>query len=117
MSRLCPNQHASQTADFCSVCGAEMAPAPAAAAGEPCPQCGTPREAARQLYCEACGHDLRGAAPDIPLELAAPASRDGHHGRKPWSQRPEEAAPVHVRWDVVVRVDANLYGKPNADAP
>ena len=27
------------------------------------------------------------------------------------------AAAANVRWDVVVRVDANLYGKPNPDAP
>ncbi len=102
MSHTCPNQHASDTADFCSVCGAEIGvAAPAATAGQPCPACGTPRERATQAFCEACGHDLRQAAvPDIDLDLVAPA-------------RPA----VQVRWDVVVRVDANLYGKPNPDAP
>lgn len=116
MSHLCPNKHASQTADFCSVCGAEIVsqpappPLPPAAAGEPCPHCGTPREMARQVYCEACGCDLRGGTPAIDLELVQP---------KPAAVPVAAAcaAPLNVRWDVVVRVDGNLYGKPNPDAP
>src|SRR5438128_2287340 len=99
MSHTCPNQHASDTADFCSVCGAEIAAtAPPAVAGQPCPACGTPRERAAQAFCEACGHDLRqAAAPDVDLDLVSSSESPAH-------------PPVQVRWDVVVRVDANLYG-------
>jgi hypothetical protein len=102
MTHPCPNRHDSETADFCSVCGAEILPdahAPSPT-GDPCPNCGEPRASARQTFCEACGHDLRGGARAAP----PPAP-------------PALPAPPRVRWDVVVRVDANLYGKPNPDAP
>jgi hypothetical protein len=135
MPYTCPENHTSATADFCSVCGAEIgtAPAPAApvalaaGAGEPCPTCGTPRERASQAFCEACGHNFRTNVPGIPLELAVPkpppgVDTPGSPSRCPPGAdppgSPAPAAPaVDVRWDVVVRVDANLYGKPNPDAP
>src|SRR5262245_33699407 len=104
MSHLCPAGHLSDTPDFCSVCGAEVGAA--ATSGVPCPSCGTPRESATQTFCEACGHDFRTRAPGITLELVTP--------QPPASAPP---APLNVRWDVVVRVDANLYGKTNPDAP
>lgn len=110
MTHLCPNRHDSETADFCSVCGAEIvpggadvAPPASAAPGEPCPACGEPRAHARQTFCEACGLDLRaGTGGPRPASSVAPP--------------PAPPAPK-VRWDVVVRVDASLHGKPNPDAP
>jgi hypothetical protein len=98
----CPENHASETADFCSVCGVEIPPPGAGgAAGELCPTCGTAREGLTQAFCEACGHNYR----------------TGTRGAPPPPQPVAPAARPAVRWDVVVRVDPNLYGKPNPDAP
>src|SRR5262249_51075154 len=73
-------------------------------AGAPCPSCGTPRESAGQAFCEGCGHNFRtGAGPATAALVAAAA--------------PATPAAPRLRWDVVVRVDPQLYGKPNPDAP
>jgi hypothetical protein len=107
----CPENHDSETPDFCSVCGAEMAqarPAPAdTPTGEKCPQCGLPRESARHMFCEGCGYNFR--APSPSSIAAGPGSA---------APVPDVAQPaVTIRWDVIVKVDANLYGQPNPDAP
>jgi hypothetical protein len=120
----CPQQHQSETADFCSVCGAEMSPAaPApvpmpssepAVPGDPCPECGAARESSGQVFCEVCGFNFKtgqpGATPPPPPVAAAV---------QPPVEPVATAAPATapVRWDVTVRVDANLYGTPNPDAP
>src|SRR5262249_13036995 len=107
----CPENHDSATPDFCSVCGVEIPQgaeaAPAAGTGEGCPDCGTPRDHALQVFCEVCGHNFftgtqgsRDAGSALPAEAPAAAP-----------------SALAVRWDVVVRVDPNLYGKTNADAP
>ena len=98
----CPNGHESDAADFCSVCGAEMvgmvtAPLPVPAV---CPVCTTPRDSAAQAVCEVCGYDFRTGRSGIPRPAAA-----------------GPAPSVGTRWDVVVEVDANLYGKPSPEAP
>jgi hypothetical protein len=102
MTATCPHGHPSADADFCSVCGAEMlnAPAPPAPDCGVCPDCATPRESPRQVYCEVCGHNFRtndpGQVPQVPVPVPTAAS---------------------VRWDVVVEVDPNLHGKPDLAAP
>lgn len=95
----CPNGHASDAADFCSVCGAEIGPAaPATPVGRVvCPVCTTPRESPLHAFCEVCGYNYRTGTTGIP--------------------RPPAAKPAAARWDVVAEVDANLYGEPHADAP
>jgi len=101
----CANNHESQTGDFCSVCGAELArPTAAAAASGPaavpeqCPDCGAVREFRSQAFCEACGHNFRtGARGVVPP--------------------PPPMAVGPVRWEVTVRADATLNGTPNPDAP
>ena len=105
----CANHHESQTGDFCSVCGVELArpeaPAPADAAAqsasavpEQCPDCGTVREFRSAAFCEACGHNFRtGAAGVVPP--------------------PPPAATGAVRWEVTLTVDAGLRGAHNPDAP
>lgn len=80
----CPKGHASTTDDFCDTCGAKIggttavpppvaSPAPpAAAGGEPCPNCGTPR-AGTGRFCEDCGFDhSTGKVPSLtPTPMAA----------------------------------------------
>jgi hypothetical protein len=67
----CPHGHVSVDTDYCDECGARLGgvasgPAPGspagapAGAGEPCPDCGTPRTG---RFCETCGHDFLAAAP------------------------------------------------------
>src|SRR5689334_6314697 len=83
----CPTGHASEAADFCSVCGREIGAAPAA-----CPVCTTPREPSDRVVCEICGHNFRTGAGDIP-GLESP---------------PDPG----VRWEVVVRADPGPVDAP-----
>lgn len=63
----CPQGHPTQNTDYCDVCGAPVASAPAAApamtpaapAPQPqtCPNCDSPNPA-DALFCEACGYDF-----------------------------------------------------------
>jgi len=124
----CPQKHDSETADFCSVCGAELAAAPVAApagapttapadagesVGRPCPDCGTPSESPTQVFCEVCGHNFQTGASGVPpIKASAPASGP--------VEGPSVAAALpaaSVRWGVTVRVDPSLYGVTNPDAP
>ena len=79
----CPKGHASTTDDFCDTCGAKIGgttaftPGLAAAApppfpaGEPCPNCGTPR-AGTGRFCEDCGFDhSTGKVPVLTQPVAA----------------------------------------------
>ncbi|MBT0994974.1 FHA domain-containing protein [Cellulomonas sp. DKR-3] len=95
MSVVCPEGHTSQSTDYCDVCGAPIAAAPAApapvavAASAPtpttCPHCDTPA-AQGALFCENCGYDFTtGATPDpaapatgaVPRVLTAPSEPGG----------------------------------------
>ncbi|MEU8816774.1 FHA domain-containing protein [Actinoplanes sp. NPDC048796] len=89
----CPKGHASETDDFCDICGAKIGGVPAVEAvvpsgtidlptaspaptgGAPCPHCGTPR-AGTSRFCEDCGYDhSTGRVPTLtePAAEAAPA--------------------------------------------
>jgi hypothetical protein len=93
----CPSGHDSASTDFCDVCGmrmdgaaapatssaapsADAAPAPAAPAGEPCPQCGAARTG---QFCEVCGFNFAtvtapvAAVPGSAVPGAAPAGVPG----------------------------------------
>jgi hypothetical protein len=99
---LCPHHHDSADADFCSVCGAELAgPAAVAPAAAACPVCTAPLDGPRPDVCPVCGHDYRAAPAPAPLPPALPVA---------------VTAPP-ARWDVVLQVDPALYGKPNPKAP
>jgi hypothetical protein len=97
----CPNGHESTAADYCSVCGAEIregiAPVSTPVGRVVCPVCTTPRESPLHAFCEVCGYNYRTGTAGIPTVTVAPAPA--------------------ARWDVVVAVDANLYGEPQPDAP
>lgn len=72
----CPRNHASESPDYCSFCGAEIPggkaatpPSPATAgrgAGERCPDCETPRDGPAQVYCEVCGYHFRTGSSGVP---------------------------------------------------
>ena len=82
----CPKGHASETDDFCDMCGAKITggtltiPVPATAsmpvstpAGPPCPNCGAPRAGAGR-FCEDCGYDhSTGKVPVLTPAEAPPA--------------------------------------------
>jgi hypothetical protein len=136
----CPQNHESDTPDYCSVCGiaiagsaAPAAPpvAPPAAPSAKCPDCGTMRDTPQQVFCEVCGYNFRsgksgvppvaGAAAVPPPEVPKTPPQPAPPATPPAAALAETAASVAagapVRWDVTVQVDANLYGTPNADAP
>jgi hypothetical protein len=112
----CPQHHQSETADYCSVCGTQIDAAPLAAVAPSngnCPQCNAAKESDRQVFCEVCGYNFRTAQPGVPVVVTAPApvvATTVPHD-------PPVTTPAVKRWDVIVAVDANLYGEANADAP
>ena len=161
MKFTCPANHASETPEFCSVCGLEIPgahgrgarrgagrrrdsrcqhAAPPAAGGGTCPDCGAPRDNERQVFCEVCGYNFvtrtAGSGPPpsyLPCRRPPgrptrpePAGR-GSSGRPPVGsgRRPPPPAAEKsrgcagdaARWELIVTVDANLYGTPNPDAP
>jgi hypothetical protein len=97
---VCPNGHDSASDDFCDTCGMRIGgspasspasgapptawpdPAASAAAAEPCPRCGTPRNG---QFCEACGYNFAGprftpttaSAPPPPAPRAYSSSQPG----------------------------------------
>src|SRR5215472_15028098 len=97
---VCPNGHASEESDYCSVCGAPMpgtaspAPAPAspAPAGAPdaqkCPSCGTPRADATARFCEVCRYDYQTREPGPPPVVV--------ESGPPPAAPPPDPAPVAV---------------------
>jgi hypothetical protein len=116
----CPQNHRSETADFCSVCGAELAaaaPGPVAPTAGACPQCATVPDSPRQVFCEVCGYNYRtgtSGIPPAPARSVPPAAEP-----PPAPPAPVAAAPPaeSVRWEVTVEVDPKLYGTVNPDAP
>jgi len=121
----CPQNHDSETADFCSVCGAELAVASVADApagalsdagesvGRHCPDCGTPSESPKQVFCEVCGHNFQTGSSGVPPIRAASTTAVGQVDSLPVAAAPAAS----VRWGVTVRVDPSLYGVSNPEAP
>jgi hypothetical protein len=138
----CPNGHASESSDYCDVCGApigeaqtpdpssasvpskappapgEAAP-PATATGEPCPNCAlvnTPDA----LFCEGCGYDFTtGTMPreasTNPLELGpSPAQPAAAQPASP-AAAPSSAPAVEVEWVAEVWVDPDWYAEQASD--
>jgi len=104
----CPKGHPSTTDDFCDTCGAKIggtaaftppgpstpAPGPssappAAAVGELCPNCGTPR-AGSSRFCEDCGFDHT-------------------TGKVPTLAQPPVAAPVAGQWTATIFADREYF--------
>ncbi len=126
---VCPRGHLSTEPDFCSECGLRIAPmasaptAPApAAAGEPCPDCGTPRVPGAR-FCEVCRHDFAGApgsaAPPpllSPVPLA-PAAAPPAPPASPPAPRPPLAEPVFAGSGNVWVVVSRDPDRPDADVP
>jgi hypothetical protein len=106
---ICPRNHESEAADFCSVCGIKMPPVspqrqqvPEPPAGQICPECGAARGNPEQAVCAICGFNFRTKNGEVPqAERAASAGP----GQSPGS------------WNVIVTIDADLFGAPVPDAP
>lgn len=102
----CPQHHQSETADYCSICGAAIAPVAVSeeTTGERCPECQAVRENHDQVFCEVCGFNFRTQQAGVPIPV------------EPTAAKPANPS-LAIRWDLIVNVDQNLYGNPNPDAP
>lgn len=112
MSFVCRSGHASDEPDYCSVCGAPIVGASAAAthvtmapasAGGFCPLCGEARELPEARYCEVCRFDFDEQRPGPP-PIAAGA-------------RVVVAAAPPRGWEVVITLDPALDTDPDPDHP
>ena len=171
----CPAKHASETPEFCSVCGLEIPPRRAgrSAAGvrrrRPARACRAirrrpgvhrarrwrglsrlrrSRDNDRQVFCEVCGYNfvnrVAGSGPPPPYVppsaangpptewVAAPVQDPARSSVEGLSSAPVPVSaplPANVpvdngaaagnaaQWELILTVDANLYGTPNPDAP
>ncbi len=120
----------------------DTAPSVPSAGGEVCPDCGASRDNDRQVFCEVCGYNFAtrtagsGPPPCMPATavngpLSEPAKVPPTSAVVEGLSPPEADAPAtaaaptpgvpatggDARWELVVTVDANLYGTPNPDAP
>ncbi|MBS0656827.1 MAG: FHA domain-containing protein [Verrucomicrobia bacterium] len=112
----CPQQHWSDTDDFCSVCGLALeAPVAAAAASAPlptptppataageCPVCHAPRGAADSAYCEECGCHFELAAQGLASAALVPVEPPASAAREP-AAVPASEPVATLRWDVEAR--------------
>jgi hypothetical protein len=144
MSSTCPNGHASESSDYCDVCGAPIdqsqapdpsspsrsgpapeAPAPATPGPgatpptiEPCPNCGLVNSA-DALFCEGCGYDFTTGT--MPRPEASTNVLDLGTGSAPPaapdSGAPPAAPPVPVDWVAEVWVDPDWYAEQQSDEP
>lgn len=152
----CPNGHQSTDPDYCSECGKKLTAgsgivastvasvvAPAAAGGDVCPDCGTPRANPSAMFCEVCRYNFvahtswtpgSGPAamttPPAPVVSAVPAPEPFvAQMPPPLPQTPPAAVPVPQapvapafpasarRWEAVVSVDPTLNLDPDPTNP
>jgi hypothetical protein len=118
----CPNGHESQATDYCDVCGAAMPPAgsqpgdttavpvldpdpaPPAAGGQDCPNCGT-SNAADALFCEACGYDFTTGT--MPRQ-GDPATTEAPSNISP---------PLEESWVAELWIDPQWYAEQSSPDP
>jgi hypothetical protein len=136
MELRCPKGHVSTDPDYCSECGAKLQGAKsaiteelaAAAGGEPCPVCATPRVVGA-CFCEVCRYDFQAAAAS---DAAAPARSPDPPAAEPPAAEPAQqqafpvvptapnlvpSEPVPQHWDVIITVDPSLYRNPDPAQP
>lgn len=115
MSVRCPAGHTSEATDYCDVCGAVIAaaPAPAAKAAAPaapnteaatrCPHC-KDLNVATALFCESCGYDFTtGQLPAVGATLTPGSS--GAKGAAPAAP----PAAASIGWVAEIWVDPDWY--------
>jgi pSer/pThr/pTyr-binding forkhead associated (FHA) protein len=120
MTVTCPKGHTSTEDDFCSECGAKIAPASGnetaisnTAADQLCPDCNAPRLDGGR-FCELCGYNFEtGAHGEIPVTPAAPAP-------VPPPAAPSLVAdipPAPAKWTVFITADPALKQEDSPDPP
>ena len=129
MGLICPAGHASSDADYCSECGVPMragpaapatvpvtasalAPGSAAAGGEPCPDCGTPRGPGAK-FCEICRYNFETHTSFGVLETPAPiAAPPADPAPPPSAPAPAISAPAASLADPAPAADASADDGP-----
>jgi hypothetical protein len=114
----CPNGHASESTDYCDVCGSPIAaaapaaadpPAPAAVTGATtCSNCGAPA-AAGALFCETCGYDFTTGSLPVAASVPTPVVEP------PSSPTPPPAGPDS--WVAELWVDPDWYAAQKPEDP
>jgi hypothetical protein len=124
-AHVCPNGHASDETDYCSVCGAAMTSGASANPAGECPECRTPRVDASARFCEVCRYDFEARSPGPPptASLQEPKKPEqieqtGKPGRaqKP-GKPPTKAAELPTAWQVTITVDPSLDVEPDPATP
>ena len=122
----CPNGHASESTDYCDVCGIAMgagasvpdAAPPAADAPDTgtCPNCSAANPA-NALFCEACGYDFTTGSMPRPLTPpdGAPAADAGAPAAPAAPANP--SPPLTERWVAEIWIDPDWYAAQQPEDP
>ncbi len=128
----CPANHSSETPEFCSVCGLEIAGTAAAisssavsgsvteaqpvappAAGdsrERCPDCAAPRDSEQHVFCEVCGYNFEtrvaGSGPPRSYVPAPTANSPAADVAKALAKGPADPANPDVPGEVATQTSA-----------
>lgn len=131
MTVNCPQGHASESTDYCDICGEPIGarssgpdenggasgatPPPAPAGPTTCPHCGFPATAAA-LFCENCGYDFTtGSAPEPASSLDLPAVAPSLSA--PSLSAPSPSAPSPSAPDPVPSTGPGVPGDPTGPVP
>jgi hypothetical protein len=112
---LCLKGHDSAEADFCSVCGAKIPPAPPAITN--CFDCGAVRGPSGSIFCEICGYNFStGAHGDLkPVFPLGPPPVEPPPPAPPPAPLPLPQAVG--TWEVLITIDPSLRTEGSPEPP
>lgn len=121
----CPNGHASESTDYCDVCGSPIAAAPAApadpapspvAAATTCSNCGSPA-AAGALFCETCGYDFTTGSLPVAASAPTPVVAPPSSPTPAVPSSPTPPPPGTESWVAEIWVDPDWYAAQKPEDP
>ena len=139
---ICPKNHNSTEADFCSECGAkimglgvaeltsnplniQISTTATSISAQPCPDCSTPHEADTGNFCEICGYNFLTSTPggDPLSAFPPPVNRSASINTAP-TQLPPPSVSVPIsspsavsQWQLIISIDPSLATPDSPTAP
>ncbi len=139
---ICPKNHNSTEADFCSECGAkimglgvaelnsnplnpQISTTSTSVSAQPCPDCSTLHEADSGSFCEICGYNfLTGTQGGDPLSVFPPPVKSPANIATAPTRLPNSSvsAPISLpsnvsQWQMIISIDPSLATPDSPTAP